>query len=698
MTHPRHLLQSVVCILLAGAAVPAVAQAAQAESTEVSAADTDVGTVSYPATFFLPYNPVTANDMIQQVPGFSLDTGGNARGFGGTAGNVLINGSRPSTKNDDAGEILSRIPASQVLAIDLIRGNTGGLNLRGQTIVANVLLRPDALPATRWDARARITENTSTVNPQGSVSGTRYAGPTRLTMGIEGGEERSQQARGNEWLHTPDGIAEQRHEVADSGARGYALNLNTETRLPDLVLHSNVRVGTRRTLNTEESVRVARSPGFMSRTVREDSGGDNDTLELGGDAEFTTGTLAMKAIAVYNRNEADYRSMLRVTDARSLAETLSRSDQLTVRDELVGRLELDWTGFTGHRLELNLEGARNVLDSRLRLVQDNGPGPVVVPVPGANTQVEELRWELDIADSWNAGSLAIETGLALETSTIEQRGDAARKRSFTFLKPRLLVSHAPGPGRQWRLRVLREVSQLDFREFASSTNFADNQLALGNPELKPDNTWVVELGWERRFGEIGVLGFTAFHHWIDDVRDILPLGGVLETPGNIGNGRRWGVEPMLTMSLAWLGIDGVRIDLRGRWQDSAVTDPVTGRTRRLSNELRHEFRLDFRHNIPGTTVSWGGMVATASETPFYGLDEQVLTDDIANTVDMDVFVETTRWFGLRTRLQAGNIFNRSFVRDRRVWGGPRELSPLAFQELRSRTRGHSIEVSVTGSF
>lgn len=126
----------------------------------VSAQDVDTadsGRVAYPATFFQPYNPLTARDMVVQVPGFSLDESGDARGFGGTAGNVLIGGTRPSTKNDDAGAILGRIPASQVLRIDLIRGDTGGLNLRGQTVVVDVILRADALPATRWESRLRTT-------------------------------------------------------------------------------------------------------------------------------------------------------------------------------------------------------------------------------------------------------------------------------------------------------------------------------------------------------------------------------------------------------------------------------------------------------------------------------------------------------------------------------------------------------------
>src|SRR5690348_2407829 len=58
--------------------------------------------------FFARYSPANALDMVQQVPGFSLQEGDVVRGFGGSAGNILINGERPSTKTSLSG-LLTRI-------------------------------------------------------------------------------------------------------------------------------------------------------------------------------------------------------------------------------------------------------------------------------------------------------------------------------------------------------------------------------------------------------------------------------------------------------------------------------------------------------------------------------------------------------------------------------------------------------------
>lgn len=51
----------------------------------------------YPASFFANYLPQNSLEMIERLPGFNFDQGSNARGFGGNAGNVLIDGVRPTS-------------------------------------------------------------------------------------------------------------------------------------------------------------------------------------------------------------------------------------------------------------------------------------------------------------------------------------------------------------------------------------------------------------------------------------------------------------------------------------------------------------------------------------------------------------------------------------------------------------------------
>src|SRR4051812_46752058 len=87
------------------------------------------GGISYPSTFFQGQQVANAYEMLQRVPGFQLDTGDSVRGYEGAAGNVVIDGQRPSTKTDTLDQILTRIPAGQVERIDIIRGGAAGIDM-----------------------------------------------------------------------------------------------------------------------------------------------------------------------------------------------------------------------------------------------------------------------------------------------------------------------------------------------------------------------------------------------------------------------------------------------------------------------------------------------------------------------------------------------------------------------------------------
>ena len=88
-------------------AAPAFAQDNAPAATPLSTGRT----TPYEAAFFAQFSPRTALDIAERVPGFSLDLGDtNTRGFAGAAGNVVINGARPSSKSESLETTLSMLP------------------------------------------------------------------------------------------------------------------------------------------------------------------------------------------------------------------------------------------------------------------------------------------------------------------------------------------------------------------------------------------------------------------------------------------------------------------------------------------------------------------------------------------------------------------------------------------------------------
>src|SRR5262245_30615465 len=127
---------------VAAVSVMALAQAAHAQergavaqlpapTAQPAAKD---GVQAFEPAFFARFSPVTAFDMVRQLPGFTIDEGeSNLRGFGATAGNVLIGGQRPTTKTSLSDE-LGRIAARDVLRIELIgAAQAGEIDVRGYT-------------------------------------------------------------------------------------------------------------------------------------------------------------------------------------------------------------------------------------------------------------------------------------------------------------------------------------------------------------------------------------------------------------------------------------------------------------------------------------------------------------------------------------------------------------------------------------
>ncbi len=708
---PSSLFVAWIIINLLAANVPAAAQQNQ-EPPETGGAeplqDRQRQVVEYRAEFFDRYQPLTALDMVRQLPGFQIDDGSGDRGFGNVVGNILINDRRPSAKEDTPSQILDRIPASTVRRIDLIRSQVRGIDLQGQPIVASIMLRDDVPAASRWELSVRKTIGLSSLTPSASIS------RSDLWRGIEynAGLELRRPAFGDEGtvevLDADGSLAELRTEERKGLRHQGNGNLIASMRLKETLVRFNTKIAVN---NLDEQIVSHRVPQALGSDPRTEFFADTSDIlqfELGTDFERELNAdLIAKVILLHIREEEEALSSQRSVDDAGDQTRIRLADSDSVRTESIIRVELDWARLPNHTVQINLEGAFNVLDNAFNLVEDSGAGPMPVPVPGANARVEEVRWDFLFLETWSTGRFALDYGLGAEQSTISQSGDVNQERNFFFLKPRGVLTYSPGEGKLTRLRLEREVSQLDFKDFVSATVFQDDDLALGNPDLRPETTWVAEVSHERRFGELGVVKLTAFHHWISDVQDLLPLTPMFETPGNIGDGRRWGAVLKTTLPLDSLGLAGAQLEFKARWQDSTVVDPVTLDRRVLSGdtetrrplpfrgENQYAFTLDFRQDFNAAHVAWGWDLRTRAERPLFKVNELDIRDE---GVELNVFVETTRWFGLKIRVQGQNLLNLSLLRDRTVFVGQRGLSLVDFRELHDSMEGRRIILSLAGSF
>jgi len=651
-------------------------------------------TVVYPVEFFDRYRPVTARDMVEQVPGFQIDNGGSRRGFGGTSGNVLINGRRPSSKTDGVSEILERIPARQVREIERILGNTGRFDAAGQEQLVNVIVDADQR-TWAWESTLEQDADSGGPTPGVAVSVRDRAGATEWGTGLN----LSTSYVGNTATETrfePAGAVESRDEFERFRNHSARLNANSSTALDAATLRLNLELSFSDSDFRENSRRArlpeSNDPFNLDRRADTDRYG----FELGGDYAWTIATdWTAKLIALIRRDRTDDLSQLLRGPERGRVEVQQQSDRRTDSGETIGRIEIDWNGADRHLLELDLEGALNRLENTLQLLIRNDGALVEAPVPGADNEVEELRGELTLRDTWEVGRFSLESALGLEASEISQSGAGVPDNRFFFAKPSLTLNHAASSGRTDRLEFRREVAQLNFNDFVSATNFGDADIDRGNPDLEPQHDWLLQASTENRFGAVGSTRLTVFHRWVRDVQDLLPVTGGFEVPGNIGDGRRWGASLEGTVPLDPIGLRATRLDLDARWEDSKVTDPVTGAARRFSGQRGYALESEIRQDLAALRIAWGVEAEYEDTTTRFELEE---IDIEESGLDVEPFIESTRWLGVKMRLTVQNLLNRKFERDRRVFEPDRNQETPRFRELRDRRRGRSILFSVGGSF
>ncbi len=158
-------------LMTAGILVPGISWSQQETATPEAVGTTASGdeVMNYDASFFSRYQPRTALDMVRQMPGFMLDDGENNRGFGAAAGNVLINGRRPSAKQNTPSQFLTRNSASQVERIELIRNQVRGIDMLGHSSLVNIILQGDMPARVRWESTLRHN-NRGPIKPTVDIS------------------------------------------------------------------------------------------------------------------------------------------------------------------------------------------------------------------------------------------------------------------------------------------------------------------------------------------------------------------------------------------------------------------------------------------------------------------------------------------------------------------------------------------------
>jgi hypothetical protein len=678
---------------------PAIAQSGDAQGKTV-----------YEADFFKTFSPANALQMIQRLPGFQLDSGNTeVRGFAQAAGNVVINGQRPSSKSDNLDTVLSRIPASRVLRIELASGNAFGADYAGKAQVANVILNDDGGLAGNAEVRLE-REFTGRVLPRGALSAVYREGPSSFTASVTFQKYSSTEDGFDRRFNLPAGSETEFRDVYSRNTEpftttslGWALE-----EAPDRSIHINGKANWDK-WTLHQASEVFRPTRAGSHVM--DSHYTEDhlwrTWEVSGDIArpFAGGAIKLNALATHRHRRNDdelYFVPYTVTPLNGSYQAFN-----DWRDERVARLAWSRPDLGGWAVELGGEGAFNRLKSDLDLFSvAPGQGRTPVSAPGIyKAVVSEYRGEAFFnAGRKIASNLRLDLGVTFEASRLKVTGDATAQRTLKFFKPKASLDWTPGA---WRVQLAlkRTVAQLNFGDFVSAASFNTGQVNGGNAELVPQRAWELLLTVDRAILGDGRIKVELGHNRISQVQDRVPTySGVdsqgrpiptgFDAPGNIGDGESWIARSNLSMPLGNLGLGGMRLSLFGSYVKTLVRDLYTHENRAFQGNSLFAYTGELRQDLG--TFAWSVSMSGNTGFTFFRLGE---TDTTQNpSPNLSAFVEYRPNARTTVTLGADNLTDSAGKRWRYFYKPDRRTPTPDEGEYRERNGHRTIYLTVKRSF
>ncbi len=668
----------------------------------------------YTPAYFTQYAPRTALDMVSRIPGFQFDGGGGGGGRGGGRGgggkrglgnvstNILINDARVAGKTNPRDQ-LAAITAANVIKIEILDGASLGIpGLSGQ--IANITTHNTGISGTwKWEPEFRKNLEASIFPFALTVSG--ETGKLAYSVALKSRANRSGNI-GPERLIDANGTV---FEIRDENGQFYGDRPSIATNLTwrpqtDHIANLNLKFTLDNFNGGETSIHRAQTPRGQNLQTVFTRAKDEWSIDTGGDYEFPLGPQALngrlKLIGVYNFEHSPGVSRFDVFEATGQTSG-SRFFRTNDEGEAIVRSEYSWSATQGRDWQLGLEGAFNFLDIQSSLLLFNPTNKEFeqdLGLSGATSRVEEKRTEATLTHTRTLSpKWDVQMSAGVEYSQISQSGDASLVRDFIRPKGFVSTTYSPNNSLDIRMKIEREVGQLNFSDFVSSIDLKDDDLgSAGNSNLVPEQSWLGEIEFDKDFGRGNTFRARFYGELISDIVDRIPIGVNGDAVGNLDSAHKYGVDLSATIKGDKWGLEGTQLDLGLKLRQSSVEDPLLFFNRRLNRDEISNWSIGFQHDIPNSSWAYGGFMFYRVNAPSFRLSSiQQSSKPVPFT---RLFLEHKDILGMKIQASINNIIQGKDNSVRQVFTDRRDIGVLDFTEDQSRLSTTSYRLEVSGSF
>ncbi|HET9811374.1 MAG TPA: TonB-dependent receptor [Sphingomicrobium sp.] len=249
-------------------------------------------------------------------------------------------------------------------------------------------------------------------------------------------------------------------------------------------------------------------------------------------------------------------------------------------------------------------------------------------------------------------------------------------------------------GPQLRVSVARTVRRPNIDQvvpFQSVDDPEDNDITIGNPDLKFETAWGVDVGLEQRIHR-GVIGVNVFYRKIDNLISLVNTGvpsdpeadpdsdegrARIYTYENTGKGRVHGIEFDLSAPLTFMGLDdtGIFANFTRLW--SKRTEPNTGLRVPFDAQPKYVYNFGLTQEFPtlGASAGFSYRKQGPGVSTFLGEEEHQKYSG-----NLEAYVEKRFAKNFVVRLSGNNLLDAKSIQWERNFDGDTGLEIIENQQ------------------
>ncbi len=640
-------------------------------------------TLSYDLEYFQRFEPISAGDALKRLPGVSFSSDVleydqvQLRGLPSTYAQVQVNGQNMTGAGNDRVFMVDRIPAELIDGIEVIRSPSADMSSEGIGGTVNAKLKRAGQIKGGWVRGSGFGVEDDELRGAGSVGYGDTIGDTSYLMSIDVQQRRNPKFKDTKIFDASSGELKEFSTQEDTrDGTDYAFNGEVAQKIGDGLLRLyGFYVVTDRDENELTPTYEEDGGAFpLVEIAKQHEGIVQQNMSIVGDYTVPVGKDEAQVIVGYNR----------FTDNLGTKEYVSEPPDPFELDatETVDTLDQDWFGTLAYTARFNeIISVKVGTDGRIKTrdfrqtedgdIADNGL-----------FDIEERRIDPYVKATWTfLPGLTVETGLRYEHTEREFSSDdfTGEKTSDEF-NPSAHVRYALTDTTMLRFSVARTVLRPSFDMLTPATleeEPTDKYATAGNPNLDQETAWGIDVGFDQKIGDRGILGFNFFNRAIKDKIEL--IGDGTDLPGsdcdgsecklltykNVGDARAWGIEVDVDLPLTALGLPDTSISANYTWLRSEVDDPLfPGQKRRFRDQPNYVYNIGLIQNLPSWKSTFGVTYQKRGESETYEYDE---IEKLSYEGNLEAFWETRLSNSTVIRFTGANLLDAEKVENKRIY-------------------------------